>query len=234
MINFEFSSTPGTQLLDQDGEPLLDQEGEPLFDQDAVMENLWEDEEMIAGTFLDIEFPLITVRYTNLDVDMYFNGNKYETKHFEVTRIQRASGLNVDKCQIRLSNTKWDLAAQFMRENTIGSPVTVYIGAIGADYRIVNLEQLFSGTLKGWNVGYTEAVITGASYMSEWAKHTLRVCQATCPWPIGGDECGYTGSGNCAQTYSRCKMLGNQTQFGGFVYLPKLQEEQIWWGRTPK
>ena len=235
MINFEFSSVPGTQMLDEDNDPMLDEFGEPMFDEDAILTNLWEEEAITAGAFVEMFFSSTTYRYHTLDIDLYFQSDFYAPKTFEVTSIERSSDLSVDKCTLKFSNTDKDMAAVLLTHEQTGQEVRVYIGAIGSDLQIVNLEHIFIGKITGWDINEREATITVSGFMSEWTKKTLRIAQASCPWPFGGDECGYSGTAqSCSQSYKNCKLLNNTDNFGGFVYLPKLQEVDIWWGRVPK
>jgi hypothetical protein len=65
-----------------------------------------------------------------------------------------------------------------------------------------------------------------------WNKKALRNHAATCQWTFKGSECGYGGSGTCDLSYDSCVALGNQNYFGGFRFLPAIEEKDIWWGRT--
>ena len=120
-----------------------------------------------------------------------------------------------------------------LSEDQLGSTVTMSIGGINTSYRIYDLVQIFSGELTGWSLTEQKAVFDLSGIMARWNKKTLRIAQASCPWPFKGDECGYSGDGSCSQQFSNCEALGNYLNYGGFVYLPELQEKKIWWGQNP-
>lgn len=183
------------------------------------------------AAFVEMDFST-TYRFNGSDIDMYFGANKFEKKPMEVPLLQLASDLSVDRCTIRMGNAGRMMSAALQNNDETGSEVIISIGAIGSDHRIIDLEPMFTGELTAWDFDEKWAPMALSGRMARWSKKTLRIAQASCPWPWKGAECGYSGAGaDCRQTWSRCNLLGNGNSFGGFVYLSKLQEARIWWGR---
>lgn len=95
------------------------------------------------------------------------------------------------------------------------------------------VEDLFTGLLAGWDIeGDSTVNVEVVNEFVLWNKKTLRKHSASCPWSFRGTECGYGGSGLtiCDKTYDTCNSLGNGEHFGGFRFLPSIQEKETWWG----
>lgn len=229
MRNFDTATDASTPILDEVLAAITDQDGSSIYDENIVTENVWEREELTAGVFVELAFDT-TYRYSTFDIDMVHAGNLYTAKELAINGVSFASDLSVDTCIIQLENVGLTVSAALLNNDELGSQVTVSIGAINAARRIYDLEPIFVGELTGWSLTEQAATLNFSGLMARWSKKTLRIAQGSCPWPLGGDECGYSGAGRCGQTWIQCKALGNQLNFGGFVYLPALQESKIWWG----
>ena len=95
---------------------------------------------------------------------------------------------------------------------------------------------LFSGIIDGGKLDHQRARFDVLSPFVFWRRKTpRRIHQATCPWPFKGTRCGYAGGETwCDQSFDRCAALSNTNSFGGFRWLPSLQNKEIWWGRSPQ
>jgi len=231
MRNF-YTASPDDKVFDQDGNAVYDELGDPVYSEDAVLGNVWTEEEITAGIFVELEFTT-TLRYSTFDIDLYHGGNKYIATELAVDNLTFSSDLSVDTATVRVPNVNLTMSSILLNNDEIGSMATISIGAVAASRRLYDLEPIIVGELTGWNVNETMAELTYSGLMARWSKKTLRIAQASCPWPLGGDECQYTGSETCSQTLARCKALGNQLNFGGFPWLPDLMEKKIYWGFYP-
>lgn len=231
MRNF-YTADPDDKVIDQDLNTITDEEGDALLDEAVTTVNVWGNEELTAGLFLDLEFTT-TVRYTSFDIDLYHGGNKYVTKEMSVTDLSFASDLSVDVASITLSNVNLDMSAILLNNDELGSKATISIGAVSASRRIYDLEPIIVANLTGWDANEVTAELKYSGLMAKWSKKTMRTAQSSCPWPIGGTECAYSGSETCSQTWVRCKQLSNQLNFGGFPWLPDLMEKKLYWGYLP-
>lgn len=174
-----------------------------------------------------------THRFTSADIDLYSAGNKYMAKGFKITSMSISSGMSVDRATLSFANGDGYFNQPLMAEDIAGKSVLVSIGAVAANYSLLGLEPLFAGDVTGHGPLKETVAVNVAGLKRLWSKKTLRIAQATCPWPIGGDECGYTGNETCSQNYEQCKIFGNYLNFGGFPFLPGLMTREIWWGRKP-
>ena len=229
MKNFDTATEDGAAILDELSAMITDEDGNAILDENLVTENVWGNEELTAGVFVQIDFAT-TVRYSDMDVDMYHSGNRYTAAAITVGGFDFGSDLSVDRCTISIQNVDLAMSATLINTDELGATVAVSIGGISSTQRIYDLERIFTGELTGYAIAEKTAQLTCSGLMARWMKKTLRTAQATCPWPIGGTECGYAGDEQCSQMYSRCNNLGNHLNFGGFVYLPELMEKKIYWG----
>jgi len=231
MRNF-FTADPDVRLTDQDTNLLTDELGDVLLSEEVTLVNAWTEEEITAGVFVELEFNTV-MRYSSFDIDLYHGGNKYIATDLKISNLVFTSDLSVDTATIELPNVNLTLSSVLLNNDEIGSMATISIGAVAASRRLYELEPIIVGELTGWSINEQQASLNYSGLMARWSKKTLRIAQASCPWPLGGDECQYAGAGNCSQTFSGCKTLSNQLNFGGFPWLPDLMEKKIYWGFYP-
>jgi hypothetical protein len=231
MRNF-YTTSPDDKVFDENGNAVYDENGDPVYSEGAVLANVWEEEQITAGIFVELEFTTV-MRFSSFDIDLYHGGNKYIATELSIDNLSFTSDLSVDTATVRLPNVNLTMSAVLLNNDEIGSMATISIGAVAASRRLYDLEPIIVGELTGWGVNERVAELNYSGLMARWSKKTLRIAQASCPWPLGGDECQYAGSETCNQTFARCKALGNQLNFGGFPWLPDLMEKKIYWGFYP-
>ena len=233
MRNFQTIDDPTLYSKDENGIYILDEDGHLLADAGAVLTNVWGNESLQAGMFVDIAFSSATLGYTNFDVDLYHGSHRYLAGDLKIEGMSFGSDLSVDQVTVHMQNVDLGMSAIMLNNDEIGAIVTISMGAVHSSRRIYDLEPMIVAEITGWMANEKVAKLTCSGLMARWAKKTMRVSQSSCPWPIGNTECGYAGSETCSQTWSRCKALGNQLNFGGFVYVPELMEKKIYWGYLP-
>ncbi|MEG6551908.1 hypothetical protein V6C53_16890 [Desulfocurvibacter africanus] len=95
---------------------------------------------------------------------------------------------------------------------------------------------LFGGEIDSWELSEGSISCEVLNRYSRWDQKTLRVQAASCPWRFGSPECGHVvqPGENCFKTHKECVGFGNVASFGGFRWLPSLDNKEITWGRTSK
>ena len=188
----------------------------------------------IASTFFFVEMQFAsTYRYTDCDIDMYYGGNKYSSFPFSIGNVVNSAGLSVDSLELNFSNVDLAMSSIVLGEDVAGKTCILSFFMVAADYTVIEAEELFRGMVAEWELTESKLRIKLVNEFIFWSKRTLRTCQASCRWEFKGTECTYSGAATwCDQSYARCLSLGNTDNFGGFRFLPSLEEKKIWWGRT--
>jgi len=188
----------------------------------------------IAAIFFFVEFQFAsTYRYTDCDIDMYYGGNKYDHFPFSIGNVANSAGMSVDSLELDFANVNLIMSSILLGEDVAGKPCILSFFMVDSNYTIIEAEELFRGLVGEWDLTEGEARIKLVNEFILWSKRTLRTCQASCPWEFKGTECTYSGAETwCDQSYDRCVVLANTDSFGGFRFLPSLEEKKIWWGRT--
>lgn len=188
----------------------------------------------MAASFFFIEMQFgTTYRYTDCDVDMYHGGNKYDHFPFSISNVVNSAGLSVDSLELELSNVDLAISSIVMGESIAGKTCILSFFMVTSNYTIIAAEELFRGMVAEWELTEDKLRIKLVNEFIFWSKRTLRTCQASCRWEFKGSECTYSGAENwCDQSYDRCIALANTDNFGGFRFLPSLEEKKIWWGTT--
>lgn len=237
MRNFNSVVSTDNIYTDEDGNFIIDEFGRPIFDENAVTENVFEGDQLAAGVFLKMEFSEATLRYSTFDIDIYWAGDMYLPGALKVDSINFASDLSTDNASVSLENVTSTMPGILLNNDELDAPVTISIGSIRTSFAVYDIIQIFHGKITGWSLSDADgkATLSLSGLMALWNKKTLRIAQVSCPWPFKGTECGYTGTGRCSQQWSQCVALGNQDNYGGFIYLKDLEEKKIYWGKeTPK
>jgi hypothetical protein len=186
-----------------------------------------------------IEFQFAnTYCYTDRDASVFHGGNRYYPRSYKFNNIALSGSMSVDKVSISMDNTDRVFSGILLNEDVRNKPVIISFGVRVKPEGLPEedlVETLFTGILAGWDIeGDSKVKIEVANEFILWNKKTLRKHAASCPWAFKGEECGYGGSAKsiCDKSYDTCVLLGNQTHFGGFRFLPVIAEKEIWWGRT--
>ena len=188
--------------------------------------------------FVDILLDSQTYRYSDADLTLYSGGNAYEPNGFEVSEINFTHDLAVDRVSIDFQNVDLVASGSFLNETIVNRTVNIAFGCLDSSNQIIALEDVFNGFITGWGgMSVKRCPIQIANYFLFWHKQSLRLAQAKCPWAFkstNNTECGYSGSETeCNKTWTRCKALGNQLNFGGHRWLPGMRDKKIYWGRWP-
>jgi hypothetical protein len=184
--------------------------------------------------------------YTDLDIPLYFNGNKYLPRGVKFPAMNYASAMSVDRAQIQVDDVDKAIIAALLNQDARNKPMIVNMGALNSGLQIIATAEIFRGIFDSWEKTESQVSITAVNEFVLWKKKTLRTASSTCPWVFNsptvraagtgvGFECNYQGAEAwCDQSYDRCAALSNTLSFGGDRFLPSLQGIQIWWGKIPK
>ncbi len=184
-----------------------------------------------------LEIQLSTPVYlTDLDIDLTWQGKTYQARGMRISAVEYNISMEVDSVTLEIDNVDDFWTSIIMNEDIRGKIVVVKTVALRAPATVVAEDIKFQGIIDSVPELADKIRIEVYSPLILWRKKTpRRIHQPTCPWPFKSPECGYTGTETwCDQSYERCSSLGNTDNFGGFRFLPSLQDKQIWWGRQPK
>lgn len=191
--------------------------------------------------FLHMQIKETDFRFTDCDIPLYYNGNKYEPYGFKVTNINQTLANIVDQVDVEI-----DLVDQILKPYFVGgqSPqgwnAGIDAGLLDDNFGIIQstLYNLFSGEIDSWSMDPdNKIVVTLGNIFSQWDQVTLNLQSSSCRWKkFKGLECGYTGpQETCDRTYKTCHEIhGNEEKFGGDRFLPSVEGKVVWWGGKPR
>lgn len=209
---------------------------------------------------IKFEFSM-TYYYTDSDVPVYYDGHRYEPRGFSFNEVSLSGDTGVDKVSVDINNEDLLFSAILLGEDVRNKNCTIYFGVnlLGDSFSIewdtgiewmadVEWEEklgvvipvvdlLFYGILGSWIIkGDKNVTIEIDNEFVLWNKKTLRNHSPLCPWAFKDTYCGYTGTAivACDKSYDTCNSIGNSINFGGFRFLPSIQDKEIWWGRKPE
>lgn len=160
---------------------------------------------------------------------------RFSPRGMKFEPIRYSTGRVVDSMKVQIDNLDDALTVYFVGGTPQGGTVTLQAVLLDSAYEMVAAPlTLFEGTLDGWDLDEEKVSLTVASELVRWNQKTLAKHSPSCRWKeFKGTECAYAGAETwCDRTYTRCAALGNQANFGGFRWLPSIQEKEIWWGKN--
>ena len=185
---------------------------------------------------LDMEIDSVNYRYTDCDVPLVIT-NRFEPRGFKFDRIRYSLKTIVDSMTLECDNLDDALTSAFVGGNPQGSEVSLQLTVLDSSYQVVDAPVTwFLGYIDEWKIDEEKLVMTVVSRLARWNQRTLSKHSASCRWKaFKGTECQYAGAEIwCDRSYTRCQVLGNTDNFGGFRFLPSIIDKEIWWGRTRK
>jgi len=187
--------------------------------------------------FICIEITLTgaghTYRYTTCDAPIYISGNKYSPRDMEPSNISYSIGQIVDQATISIDNNDDALTSDFVGNDVQGEAIQISVVFLDSTNQIINAPvTLFVGELDEWNLSEGVLEINITNQFSQWNKITFSQYQSSCRWKVfKGTECGYSGGDTtCNRSYADCSSKSNTANFGGFRWLPSIENRAIHWG----
>lgn len=175
-----------------------------------------------------------TYRWTDLDVELYVDGERYAPEAVSVGQIEASPGLGVSSLQVMLANTdhamRWLVLDQEIRNTAMSIGFAAIDGATG---EVLSSATLFYGLVSTYSLDDAAVAITLVNELAMWRKKTLRQAAMSCRWSFKGPECGYAGAETaCDKSHGRCAVLGNTDSYGGFRFMEDIMERKVRWGRA--
>ena len=195
--------------------------------------------EITTSNLLEFTVGDNTYRYTDCEVPITYSGigdgEVFLSRGFEFDTINYSSGEIVDNCSVRVDNLDSVLTSIFMDNVVTEEIATIYTIVLNDDNSIVGAQQIFNGMINDFNLDEVELNMVITSIFAKWDQSSNTSHSSFCRWKeFKGLECTYSGSENtCDRSYSRCIELGNTANYGGFRWIPEIEDKEIWWGPTP-
>jgi len=179
-------------------------------------------------------------KYTTLDVPITLAveggpDGDYVSRGFEFESINYTLSNVMDDCTLRVDNLDSTLTAIFVDGTVEETEASVYIGLLDSDGALVGTALMFTGEVDSFELDETEVRMVIGSMFTRWSQQAYNKHSASCRWKVfKGTECAYAGAGTwCDRSYTRCNALGNTANFGGFRFLPSIENKKVWWGPNP-
>lgn len=173
------------------------------------------------------------LRYTDADVDVFYNGKVYERRGVSYQKIQKSLGLDVDQYTITLDNLDDTLITWSVTNDQRGYTSSAFKGVsdgstnmngqllLIGDFTVL----MFSGRNTGLKADREFEVTVSANLDFHRERAPRAVQDVTCRFRFKDANCGYIGAETtCNYTQARCKELGNFLRFGGFPDLNERRE----------
>jgi hypothetical protein len=177
--------------------------------------------------------------YTDCEVSITSSADgtvrTYQPRKFKFDDINFSNNNIVDSGNLKIDNVDSALTSVFIDNTIIEEGAEIYLIIFNDDNTVLNTQQLFSGILNEFTLDESELSISITSIFTKWDQNSNVKHSSLCRWKrFKGTECAYSGSETrCDRTYARCVELSNTDQFGGFRWLPALEDIDIYWGPTP-
>jgi hypothetical protein len=179
--------------------------------------------------------------YTDCDVPIYFEGDKFEPHPFAVESVGYGTAKIVDEVSIEIDVLDQAFTYYFAETGQQGENIGIRQVLLDSEFQIVGdaAFTMFSGEIDSWNLFPDETIhISMTNEFARWDMNTVNVHSPSCRWKVfGGTECSYTkdfAKQECDRTYVSCRDLySNTDNYGGYRWLPDIEDKIVWWGRVP-
>ena len=183
-----------------------------------------------------------TYKFTTLDVPITLTNNPtgtFQPRGFDFESINYTLSNVMDDCTLRIDNLDSVLTSIFVGGTVEEKEASVYLGLINtaadATSEVLATVLLFTGEVDSFELDETELRLVIGSIFTRWSNKAFNKHSSSCRWKVfKGIECKYSGDQTwCDRSYTRCVALANTANFGGFRFLPSIENKKIWWGPTP-
>ncbi len=179
-------------------------------------------------------------KYTTLDVPIQLDvsggpdglyiplGFKFESINFTLTNV-------MDDCTIVIDDIDGVLKSIIVANDIRENKASIYFGLLDTDDSLLGSVLMFTGEIDSNDVDETEVRMVIGSIFTRWTNESFSRHPSSCRWKVfGGIECTYSGTEtHCDRSYTRCKTLDDNTaNFGGFRWLPSIENKKFQWGPT--
>ncbi len=176
---------------------------------------------------------------TDCDIPLYLGGRRYSRLGFRYDSASYSTGNIVDKCMVEVDTVDQVLVEAFVSGSPRGGDIGLQLVLLDDDLSIVGDTAfvLFSGEIDSYVLDPDVKIsIEMTNIFTRWNQRTLALHSPSCRWKVfKGVECQYVGSETkCDRTYAQCTAYANTDNFGGFRWLPSIEDAVLWWGKVPK
>jgi len=182
-----------------------------------------------------------TYRYTDCEVPIAYavDGTAevtFQPRTFTFENISYSNNDIVDSVSLRVDNLDSVLTSLFLDNVIAEEECILYMILFNDDNSILGVQQIFNGMINDFTLDESELKMTVTSIFTKWNQTSGSKHPTQCRWKVfKGTECGYVGAETlCDRGYTRCDALSNTDNFGGFRWLPPIEDDKVWWGPTPK
>lgn len=178
-----------------------------------------------------------TYRYTDIDMDVVYNGNTYYSRGIEFDAAQYSLLPKVDNLTFEIDNVGLEMSALVMNTETRGKQCIIYRVAFDDYLQVIGITSLFIGYLDKIEINHQRGRFEVYNQFIKWHTPTpRRTYAATCDWIFKDtNTCRYSGSSftNCDKSWDACVARSNTQYFGNFRWLPSFSDApSVKWGRT--
>lgn len=204
---------------------------------DSTITDALSGSELTPFHLIDFTIGATTYRYTDFQVSIYVDSiptsGTFVAGSWEFGGAHHSIDSIVDNVDVTLLNIDSIFTSQFIEETVQGAICNLWSGLLDADETIIGVYRIFTGEIDEWTLAEDDLTFTVVSELYQWSQNTLKKHSSSCRWrTFKGTECKYAADATwCDRSYSRCESLGNIANFGGFRWLPELEDKEIWWGR---
>lgn len=198
--------------------------------------------EITAFCLLEFTDGVSMFRYTDCDVPLWYAADgttsvEFTPRGFSFNNINYSSGTIIDNATIKVDNVNQILTSSFTGGVIRDQEATIWVCVLNSDDSILGAAELFMGNIDGWDLEEDFVTISISNIFTKWHNAANNRYSASCRWKVfKGKECQYVGpKTDCKKSYDECVERENTANFGGFKWLPDLENKtSIWWGPTPK
>lgn len=194
--------------------------------------------EMFPFLLLDLTDGTTDYKYTTLDVPIYITASgttasgTYQPKGFKFESINSTVSNVMDDCTLRIDDLDDVLKAAFVGGVIRGQTASVHVGLIDSNEDVIGTVLLFTGEVDSFTIDELELRLVIGSIFTKWAHQAYNKHSSSCRWKVfKGVECAYAGAETwCDRSNTRCIVLNNEANFGGFKWLPSIENKKFQWG----
>lgn len=213
----------------------------------SVLTEIAKEEMMICHLFKLVA--TATYRWTDCDQDVYFASNYWYTKGIIFDDFEYTLSAEVPSLTFSYPNADKAFSTIALAEDLRGKAFTIYrvllnssLGVIGcaAESELDIVFQGFVDQIPGMNRLDAKITVVGHR-ITEGGLGPRRTHSGMCWKKFLSTECGYVDGtihpaddSWCDKSKTRCATLLNAVNFGGWEYIAKLADEELYWGARVK
>lgn len=198
--------------------------------------------EIISFNLFEFTDGINTYRYTDCDIPLWVTVDgttavEFTPRGFTFDNINYSEGNIIDSATLKVDNVDQIMSSIFLGSVVQGNEATLWICILNSNKSILGVAPIFMGNIDGWALDESLIDISISNIFTRWHNSANNRYSPSCRWKkFKGTECKYAGAETeCDRSYARCIELGNTANFGGFRWLPDLENRtNIWWGPKPK